>query len=214
MEYWEGDTRVKPTVLVMGERGAKVRFNALNPDDTVAADLACNGDDFQFIDFNQNCQLTGPCTKESIGKLLRVNLKPDDFLLLAIGQAPLIPDPTGSVRWDAKAAQEVLELHSEDRQWKQTIVLDGREQRWDVLSSTVWNPEGKVEWKLTNKDFAATTSEDGKEVRVPGKTRFEQPQAKADLVIRWIERSLNTELEPDKFTMQIPDLPRCGGSAP
>src|SRR5690606_2213292 len=124
-----------------------------NPDNTVAADLACNGAEFQFIDFNQNCQLTGPCTKESIGKLLRVNLEPDDFLLLAIGQPPLLPNPTGSVRWDAKAAQEIVELHSEDRRWKQTIILDGREQRWDVLSSTVWNPEGKVEWQLTNKDF-------------------------------------------------------------
>ena len=117
---------------------------------TVAADLACNGADFQFIDFNQNCQLTGPCTKESIGKLLRVNLEPDDFLLLAIGQAPLIPNPTGTVRWDAKAAQEILELHSEDRQWKQTIVLDGREQRWDVLSSTVWNPVVSMGWLVSS----------------------------------------------------------------
>ncbi len=211
MEYWVDDQRVKPTVLVMGERGAKVRFNALNPaGDDVAADLACNGADFEFIDFNHNCQLTGPCNKDSIGKLLRVSLEPDDFLLLAIGQTPLIPNPTGSLRWDAKSAQEILDLHSEDGQWKQTIVLDGRERRWDVLSSTVWNAAGKVEWKLTNKDFTAQKSEDNVVFRLPAKTRFEQPEAKAEVTIRWVERTLNTELSEEKFIMQMPALPRCG----
>ena len=49
MEYWEDDKRVKPTVLVMGEAGAKVRMNALRPDDAVAADLACDGLDFVYV---------------------------------------------------------------------------------------------------------------------------------------------------------------------
>lgn len=214
MEYWVNDERVKPTVLVMGERGAQVRFNALLPDGSVAADLACNGADFRFVDYNNNCHLTGPCNKDSIGKLLRVSLEPDDFLLLAIGQAPLIADPSGTVRWDAKAGHEVLDLHSADGLWKQQIVLDGSEQRWDILSSTVWNTEGKVEWKLSNKEFSDQTSEDGKSMRVPSKTRFEQPQAKAELSIRWIERQINPELSSDKFDLEIPPIPRCGASQP
>ena len=51
MEYWVDGERIKPTVYVMGQRGAKVRFNALSPaGDDVAADLACDGTDFQFVD--------------------------------------------------------------------------------------------------------------------------------------------------------------------
>jgi hypothetical protein len=47
MEYWADGERIKPTVLVMGQRGARVRFNALSPaGGGVAADLACNGADF------------------------------------------------------------------------------------------------------------------------------------------------------------------------
>ena len=147
--------RIKPTVYVMGERGAKVRFNALNPaGDDVAADLACNGSDFQYVDFNRDCQLTGPCTKDAISQLLRISLRPDDFLLLAIGSTPLVENASGKVVWDSKNKQEKLTLVSGDGSWKQEIRLDGREQRWDVLSSTVWNADGDIEWKITNSSPA------------------------------------------------------------
>lgn len=211
MEYWVNDQRIKPTVYVMGERGAKLRFNALSPaGDTVAADLACNGTDFQFVDFNNDCQLTGPCTKDAISQLLRVSLTPDDFFLLAIGSTPIVESPTGTVTWDAKNQQEKLSLGSADGQWKQEIILDGRDQRWDVLSSTVWNAAGKLEWRLTNKEFSAHETKDGKSMRLPAKTRFEQPMAKAEVTIRWQEREINPTLSPDKFEMVIPALPRCG----
>ncbi len=211
MEYWVDGERIKPTVYVMGERGAKVRFNALNPaGDDVAADLACNGSDFQYVDFNRDCQLTGPCTKDAISQLLRISLRPDDFLLLAIGSTPLVENASGKVVWDSKNKQEKLTLVSGDGSWKQEIRLDGREQRWDVLSSTVWNADGDIEWKITNKEFANHKAEDGTIFRLPAKTRFEQPKEKAEVTIRWQEREINATLSEDKFTMKIPpDLARC-----
>lgn len=212
MEYWVEKERIKPTVMVMGELGAKIRFNALNPTgDDVAADLACNGTNFQFIDFNHDCQLTGPCTKDAISQLLRVSLAPDDFLLLAVGSTPLIAAVSSELRWDGAKQVEILSLTSKEGH-KQTIILDGHKQHWDVLSSTVWNPDGTVDWILTNKDFKEQRDEAGQVFRVPMRTRFEQPEAKAELTIRWIERELNTELGDDKFEMEIPALPRCGES--
>ena len=215
MEYWVDGERLKPTVYVMGKRGAKVRFNALNPagEDT-AADLACDGTDFQYVDFINDCQLTGPCTKDAISQLLRVTLVPDDFFLLAIGSTPMVENSTGTVKWDSKNQQEVVSLVSGDGKWKQEIKLDGREQRWDVLSSTVRNSEGKIEWRLTNKEFSTQKSKDGTSFRLPAKTRFEQPGAKAEVTIRWDEREINSELAEDKFTMVIPQLPRCGATSP
>jgi hypothetical protein len=210
MEYWVDDQRIKPTVLVMGERGARVRFNALNPDaGSVAADLACDGSSFQFVDFNHDCQLTGPCSKSAIAQLLRVELEPDDFLLLAVGTVPVLDGPTATVEWDAKNQHEILSLTAPTGR-KQKIVLDGRDQHWDVLSSTMWAPDGAVEWKLTNKDFSATKTEDDKSIRLPARTRFEQPRDKAELTIRWIDRQINAELDPEKFHFAMPDLKRCG----
>jgi outer membrane lipoprotein-sorting protein len=210
MEYWVDGKRIKTTVYVMGQRGARVRFNALDPTNVVAADLACDGTNFQFVDFNQNCQLTGPCTKQAIAQLLRVSLEPDDFLMLAIGSTPVIPFDAGKVTWDAKNAHEVVELTSQASHQRQKIILDGREQRWDVLSSTVWDAEGKVDWELTNKEFSVHQGDDGQALRLPAKTRFEQPKAKADLTVRWDERNINIELAPEKFVMELPGLPQCG----
>lgn len=214
MDYWVGDQRIRATVYAMGERGAKVRFNAINPaTDTTAADLACNGQTFKFLDYEHNCQLSGVCDRRAISQLLRVSMEPDDFLLLSVGGAPIIPQPTGTVRWDAKRGAEVLELVSPDRAWRQTLVLDGRggPGQWDVVESVVRDAQGQVDWKLENKSFREVKSADGVVFRVPGASHFEQPRQKADLQVRWKERKLNPTLEASKFELTLPEgLPRCG----
>ena len=76
MDYWLGNQRVKGSVKVMGTHGAKVRFNAEDPMGNVIADLACNVRDFVYVDHQNNCQLTGPCNRDSIAQLLGVPLAP------------------------------------------------------------------------------------------------------------------------------------------
>lgn len=213
MDYWVGDQRIKATVLVMGERGAKVFFKALNPaTDTAAADLICDGQSFLFVDYEHSCQLIGQCDRRAIGRLLRVSMEPDDFLLLAVGSVPIIPRPTGTVRWDEERGAEVLDLVSPDRAWRQTVVLDGRNGagKWDVLESVVRDAQGAVDWKVQNKGFRALTAGDGRTVRVPQATRFEQPRQKADLQVRWEERKLNAALNESAFRRQPPGLKTCG----
>jgi hypothetical protein len=218
MDYWVGNQRIKATVYVMGERGAKVRFNAINPaTDATAADLACNGQSFSFIDYERNCQLGGQCDRRAIGQLLRVSMEPDDFLLLAVGSAPIIPQPTGRVTWDEKRGAEVVELVSPDRAWRQTLVLDGRggPGKWDVLESVVVDAQGALDWKLENKGFRELTGKDGRVVRVPDASHFEQPKQKADLQVRWKTRTLNSPLEASKFELTPPaGLARCGAKKP
>jgi hypothetical protein len=214
MDYWVGGERIKATVYVMGERGAKVRFNAINPaTGSTAADLACDGSSFQFINYDRNCQLTGICDRTAIAQLLRVRLEPDDFLLLAVGAAPIIPDPTGTVRWDGKRGAWVVELVSPGRAWRQELVLDGNDAdgKWEVLATTVWDAAGQIDWRLENRDFRTVKGADGRSFRVPTRTKFEQPAQKADLVAVWEDRQVNLELDDSKFTMTIPPgLPVCG----
>lgn len=214
MDYWVGDDRVKGTVLLMGERGARVRINALNPTGgNVAADLACDGVDFRLIDYNNDCQLTGPCTRDSIAQLLRVSLEPDDFLLLVMGSTPMIASADASLAWDADHGHEVVTLHGQENGLTQTISLRGAtgDGQWDVVSSVVRDSQGKVLWNLQNKDFRTVKAEDGTVFRVPGKTRFTQPQDSADLLVRWQTHTLNPTLDAAKFQMDIPSgLRRCG----
>lgn len=211
MDYWVGKERVKGKVLLMGEKGARLRINALNPTgDSVATDLACDGIDFELIDYNNNCQLTGPCNRDSIARLLRVSLEPDDFLLLVMGATPLITDARAAVTWDASRGLDILTLRGGEGGLTQSIALDGKARPWAVVSSVVRDAAGKELWSLQNKDFTTITAADGTVFRVPEKTQFKQPQQKADLLVRWDERAFNIALDQSKFDMDIPaGLRRC-----
>lgn len=210
MDYWMNDQRVKGEVWVMGTTGSQVRINALSPaGGDVMADLACDGINYAYNDKNKNCQLTGPCSKDTIAALFRVALAPDDFVQLAGGATPVVPGATGTVRWDGKAGREVLELKGSDGR-TQTIVLDARDGRADILTSEVKLADGTQEWRIDNTDFVTVKDAQAVQRRVPGKSRFRSPGEKADLLVDWKERELNLELTVDKFQLEVDQgAPRC-----
>jgi len=211
MDYWARDQRVKGDVLVMGTAGKRVRFNALSPaGGDVLADMACDGASFAYVDKQNNCQLTGPCDRGSIGSLLSIELEPDDFLALAVGTPPVLAGATGTTTWDAKAGYERIKLTAAGG--TQTITVDARSDRYDVIDSELKDPSGKTVWSVQNTDFAdAPDAAGGAAHRLPTKTRFKSPREGADLVVEWGERTINPTIDPAKFTVEIPaGLPRCG----
>ena len=210
MDYWMNDQRVKGGVLVMGTTGSQVRINALSPAGSdVIADLACDGTDYVFIDKNKNCQLAGPCSKETIAALFNIALAPDDFVQLATGTTPVVPGATGTLKWDEKASKEVLTLTGDNGR-TQTIVLDARDGRADIITSEVKLADGTQEWRIDNTDYTTVKDVNGLPRRVPGKSRFRSPGEKADLLVIWKERVLDLELTPEKFVLEVPGgLPRC-----
>lgn len=210
MDYWMNDQRVKGTVAVMGTVGAKVRIAALSPaGGTTLTDLACNGASYAFLDFNNNCQRSGPCSRDTIAAMVRVALAPDDFMTLAVGSTPIIPGAKGTVRWDGSASREVLELTGDGGRTQQ-IVLDAKDGRADVVSSEVKNADGVQEWRIDNTGFTTVKDEQGAPHRVPEKSRFRSPGEKSDLIVDWNQRELGLELTDDKFQMELPPgLPIC-----
>jgi hypothetical protein len=208
-----GKDRVKTGVYVMGERGSRLRLNALDPGGGMTmADLACDGTSFAFVDRQHDCQLTGPCTDDSIATLMRVRLSPDDFVLLALGQPVLLPgELKGSVRWDEADGEWVVELVASDRRRERLELSGDAGKRWDVVGATVWSADGDVDWKLTQKDFGPIEDASGAELRVPDGLRFEQRSTKADLIVDWDERQLNPTLDATKFRIEVPaGLKECG----
>jgi len=203
MDYWVGKDRVKGTVLVQGKRPAFMRFNALNPGSgNVAVDLACQNVDFKYLNYNDNCKLVGPCNADSIAQLLRVRLAPEDFLLLAVGSSPILPGTATNLSWDSNGGYEVVDIVAPDGR-TQTLKVDLENGRIAVVQSRVTGADGKVEWTLTNKDFHDGTSSDGKPWTLPGKTRFQQPADKSDLIVDWQEVSVNLPLEDNLFDFDL-----------
>jgi hypothetical protein len=194
----------------MGEAGARVRFNALSPaGDSVMADMACNGASFVYVDIQNNCVLSGPCNRDSIGQLLGVQLEPDDFLHLALGSTPVLADPTGTVTWDGAHGQERLALSG--AAGTQAVTIDARDHHWDVVASELKGVDGKIVWSVENAAFEDVADAAGGTHRLPTKTRFKSPGQKADLLVEWKERTVNPVLDDAKFVLEAPaGLPTCG----
>jgi hypothetical protein len=214
MDYWLGSDRFKGDVLAMGETGAKVRVAALSPaGGSTVAEMACDGSRFVSVNYQNNCVLTGPCNKHSIATFFGIELEPDDFLHLALGTPPVIDQPHGAVTWDAKSGVERVEL--EGAGGKQTIGIDDRDQRWDVVDSALVGADGKPVWSVKNGAFGTAKAPDGKEHRVPGKSHFVTPnQQKADLTVEWRDRAVNVTIDPKSFTIDVPPgTPTCGQKA-
>jgi outer membrane lipoprotein-sorting protein len=210
MDYWLGNQRAKGEVLVMAKTGSKIRFAALSPaGGSTLAEMACDGKDFVYVDYQNNCALTGPCNGRSIAQFFHIELEPDDFLHLALGTPPVVPGATGTVTWDASSGHEKVALHGTDGA-TQKLTIDARDNRWDVLDSTLTGADGKVRWSVANTDFGDVGGH-----RVPGKTRFRSPADKQDLIVDWTQRQIDVELSDDKFVLQAPaGLATCGRAAP
>jgi hypothetical protein len=211
MDYWLGDDRFKGDVLVMGEVGAKVRLAALSPaGGSTLAEMACDGSRFVSVNYQNNCVLTGPCNQQSIATFFGIELEPDDFLHLALGAPPVVAEPRGEVRWDGDKGVYRVELAGSDG--KQTLGVDPRDQRWDVVDTARSGADGKPMWTVKNAGFELVKDAAGKEHRVPGKSHFTTPnRQKADLTVEWRERTVNVQIDPKKFTINVPaGLPTCG----
>lgn len=203
MDYWLGQQRLKGEVLVMGTDQRQVRFNANDPAGLLIADMGCNGQDFAFKDMRNNCQLTGPCNRQSIARFLRIDLDPEDFLHFALGTPPVDPASTGTVEWDGKNGYLRSTLTSPAG--TQKLVIDLKDSRWDVLSSELVDGSGKVVWSVEQSDFAVHKDGAGVVHRLPGVTRFKSPKQEADLKVEWKERVVNPTLPQTKFIVPMPD---------
>ncbi len=207
MDYWLGNQRTKGEVLVMGAVGAKVRFAALSPaGGSTLAELACDGKDFVLVDYQNNCQRTGPCNGSSIAQFFHIDLEPDDFVHLAVGTPPVIANATGTVTWDAQHGYDKVEIKGPDG--TQKITIDDSHGRFDVIDSELVGADGKTRWSVANTDFVEVAGH-----RVPGKTRFKSPINEQDLLVDWGavgNRQVNAQLPDDKFKLAAPaGLPAC-----
>jgi len=212
MDYWLSGQRAKGEVLVMGTVGKMVRFAALSPaGGATLAEMACDGTSFTYVDYQNNCALTGPCDARSIATFFGIELEPDDFLHLALGTPPVVDNPQGTSTWDSSRGAWKVALTG--TQGTQKLSIDTRENRWDVLDTELAGTDGKVRWSVANTDFDKVQGSGDR--RVPKKTRFKSPVQNQDLLVEWQELVVNEQLPPAKFQLQAPaGLPTCGQQPP
>ena len=68
-----------------------MRFAALSPaGGSTIVEMACDGTNYVYVNYQNNCALTGPCNAQSVAMFFGIELEPDDFLHLALGTPPSI----------------------------------------------------------------------------------------------------------------------------
>lgn len=208
MDYWLSGQRAKGEVLVMGTTGKKVRFAALSPaGGSTLAEMACDGTNFVYVDYQNNCALTGPCDAQSIATFFGIALEPDDFLHLALGTPPIVANAQGKATWDSSRGAWKADLTGSDG--TQSLSIDNKDSRWDVLDTELKGTDGKVRWSVKNAEFDKVAGSG--EHRVPKKTQFKSPIGNQDLLVEWTELAVNEQLDAQKFTLTPPaGLPTCG----
>jgi outer membrane lipoprotein-sorting protein len=200
-----GKERVNVTVLMLAAWGGKLRFQAQDPNQSMAADLASDGTRYCFIDVHGGCAECGEATADTVARLVRIPLEPDQVVAVLLGSSPLLEGAENTVEWQFEGGREILTQKRGDE--VRRIVLDGVEKRWDVLEAEARSGE-RVLWKIRHKDFHVVTSKAGVPVRVPGASLFEQ--AGDTVRIEWKDQTIGETLPETSFQLTPqPGLPTC-----
>lgn len=199
-----GSDRVNVKVQMLAAWGGKLRFQALDPNETMAADLASDGKRYCLIDVHANCGECGPATPETVARLVRIPLQPDEVVAVLLGTAPVIDGDTTDV-WDASEGREIVTIKSGGRS-ERLVLAGGAGKSWDLLEAEL-DEDGKKMWSVRHKDFHDVPAPGGV-VRLPGASLFEQG---GDTVrILWREQKVGAAIPDSKFGLEVqPGLPDC-----
>jgi outer membrane lipoprotein-sorting protein len=193
-----GGERVRIKVNMLLARGGKLRFEADSPLGGALATLTSDGTQFSLLDVRSNRFLTGPAKACNVARLIRLSIAPDDVVAVLMGGAPL-DGTVKSVGWDPNhGGREVLTL-SPPGGGEETIQLDARDKRWDVMRAERRDAAGKVLWRVTNDNF-----KDYGDVRLPEVEDVEEPPHGADAEIKLRSVEPNLEIKDELFRLPPP----------
>jgi outer membrane lipoprotein-sorting protein len=194
-----GGERVRVKVNLLLARGGKLRIEADSPLGGSLATLTSDGTRFALLDVRNNRFLAGPATACNVARLIGLSIPPDDVVAVLMGGAPL----DGAIKrtgWDPNnGGRELLTLALPDG-GEETLQLDAREKRWDVLRAERRDAAGKLLWRVSNEGFK---EHDG--VRLPDLEDIEEPPHGADAEIKLRSVEPNLELDQGLFRLAPPD---------
>lgn len=191
--------RVKVTVYILATGEGKLRFEAVSPFDTTLVTLTADGSDFASIDHRNHVFYTGPAKACNIARVFGLALEPREVVQALVGGAPLIPHREATLRWDRCQGAEKLTLSGEGG-LTQRVWLKKTSGVFLVIRSEVRDSRGKVVVLLTFERHRRR----GK-AWIPQTIRFQQPQRKTDVIIRYEKVDLDVEIPDEAFLLKAPE---------
>lgn len=208
--YYADDGARKGTVVMVLERPAKVRFEALTPTDDMLAILTSDGERFVQYERGSNLCNTGDACPENVARLVPIPMRGEDLVDVLLGGTPLIAATKRSLRWDSSDGFLVLELAGDAGVVQEVSV--------DPCSYELYRSE-----VLRGGDTVFVISMDGWHdvggARLPTEIRFEMPERDIDLklVYRAVDPNVDTDESTFRFTCPegtVEQLHPCSPEAP
>jgi hypothetical protein len=219
-ESWLGGQRTKATVLMLVERGGRLRFEAEVALQGAVATLVTDAGKFAFLDLQQHVFKQGPACADNVASLIPVALAPADIAAMLLGDAPLRPDARAvGLEWDGRRSADVLVI--ENGLW--VAFKPGKPgAAWDIVGVESGGSDPKTRWRVAYDDLKTPGGTDpAGRYSFPNTIRFAEPGRDFDdgveIVVR--DRKLNPSFRPQAFTLAPPDgyqiqtVPCCPGCA-
>jgi hypothetical protein len=230
-ESWLGGQRTKATVLMLVERGGRLRFEAEVALQGAVATLVTDGPNFALLDLQEHVFKQGPACPDNVASLIPVPLAPAEIAAILLGDAPLGPDArVVGLAWDGKRAADVLEIENAGagsaltrRLWV-SVKPGAAGGPWQVVALEAAPPggDGRTRWQVSYEDLKPAGGTDATaRYSFPGTIRFAEPGKSFDdgveIVVK--DRKLNPSFRPQAFKLTPPDgypvqtVPCCPGCA-
>jgi hypothetical protein len=228
-ESWLGGQRTKATVLMLVERGGRLRFEAEVALQGAVATLVTDAGKFAFLDLQQHVFKQGPACADNVASLIPVALDPEDIAAMLLGDAPLRPDARAvGLEWDGRRSADVLVIDNSPTvsavgNWLWVAFKPGKPGApWDVVGVEAGIGDPKTRWRVAYDDLKTPGGANpAGRYSFPNTIRFAEPGRDFDdgveIVVK--DRKLNPSFRPQAFTLAPPDgyqvqtVPCCPGCA-
>lgn len=205
-----GSERVAGIVLMLVDRGGRIRFDAeLSLRGTVAS-LAVAGGGFALLDHRHRVLRRGPSCPENLASLIRIPLSPEEVAAVLLGDAPVSTYArVQGVSWDETLGAEVLAVEQAGRGagTRRLFVALRRRQagrHWDVVGIAGENPRAPGRrWRVLYEGLAPAAAGD---FSLPDRIRFAEPGAAFEqgVEIKVKDRIVNPTLAEAAFALAPP----------
>ena len=223
---WIGGDRLRATVLMLVERGGRLRFEAeISLQGTVSILTTDGAGRFQLLDMRNNQLQQGPACPANVASMIRIPLAPAEVAALLLGDVWLPPwgsagagtadNPgraasvghVGNVRveWDGTRRADVLVVRHDSGAGdgaEETRVFFRPDDRGEQITGvTVSGPAGPL-WRASYEELQDVPGG----LRLPALIRFAERASSFDdgVEIRFKDRTPNPELSSANFEIQPP----------
>jgi hypothetical protein len=207
---WIGGDRLRATVLMLVERGGRLRFEAeISLQGTVSILTTDGAGRFQLLDMRNNQLQQGPACPANVASMIRIPLAPAEVAGILLGDVwlpPSVPDATGgaatiSVAWDGARGADVLVVRNGDRAPETRVFFHPDSKGEDIIGVTVSGPAGPL-WRTSYEELQDTPGG----LRLPAVVRFAERAGSFDdgVEIRFKDRTPNPELSAASFEIRPP----------